>query len=510
MVGAIADWFAVTALFRHPLGLPIPHTALVPRKKDEFGKSLEEFFAENFLNEDVVRERLMVADISQRVGQWLTDPVNAGRVVSEATNVAAIGLRKMRDRDVASLVEEVIIPRFMAEPISPVAGGLLQEIVADNAHHGLVDLALEEAHRWLVHNQETFSDVIGERARGGAGPTQRGRHRSAPPRGHPLGGRHPPRPAAPRPGGPRQPAPSARPGPAARPGHPVPAPRSSSCGCSSSHRWSPPASRCGVRSARRCWRRSRTRTARCAGRATRELAAFGERVGRDEALRTELDTWAGDLVVWAVGRYGNELTAVITQTIERWDGKEAARKIELHVGRDLPVHPHQRHRGRRTGRRRHPRDLVGALMASHVEDVPIRDESIRLGQFLKLANLIESGSDAKELMIQGSVTVNGEVETRRGDSSGPATSSYWVASPPRGLRLGTSRAIRTADQDRTIRTGDQERVSAPRSGRPRRSASRPGRSRRRRRGHRRRGAAGWSAGDARRPSYPARPGPSRR
>ena len=58
MVGAIADWFAVTALFRHPLGLPIPHTALIPRKKDEFGKSLEEFFAENFLQEEMIRERL--------------------------------------------------------------------------------------------------------------------------------------------------------------------------------------------------------------------------------------------------------------------------------------------------------------------------------------------------------------------------------------------------------------------------------------------------------------------
>ena len=68
MVGAIADWFAVTALFRHPLGLPIPHTALVPRKKDEFGKSLEEFFAENFLHEQVIRERLAAADIPRRVG----------------------------------------------------------------------------------------------------------------------------------------------------------------------------------------------------------------------------------------------------------------------------------------------------------------------------------------------------------------------------------------------------------------------------------------------------------
>src|SRR6195952_1329121 len=122
MVGAIADWFAVTALFRHPLGLPIPHTALVPRKKDEFGKSLEEFFAENFLNESVIRERLAAADIFRRIGTWLTEPANARRVVAESATVAAIGLRKMRDQDVESVVKDVLIPRFMEEPISPIAG----------------------------------------------------------------------------------------------------------------------------------------------------------------------------------------------------------------------------------------------------------------------------------------------------------------------------------------------------------------------------------------------------
>src|SRR4051794_33550861 len=115
MVGAIADWFAVTALFRHPLGLPIPHTALVPRKKDEFGKSLEEFFAENFLHEQVIRERLAVADIPRRVGEWLTERTNAQRVVAEGATVVTIGLRKLRDQDVRSVVEDVLIPRFKAE-----------------------------------------------------------------------------------------------------------------------------------------------------------------------------------------------------------------------------------------------------------------------------------------------------------------------------------------------------------------------------------------------------------
>ncbi len=66
MVGAIADWFAVTALFKHPLGLPVPHTALIPRRKDELGRSLEEFVGENFLQEGIIRDRVASAAISQR------------------------------------------------------------------------------------------------------------------------------------------------------------------------------------------------------------------------------------------------------------------------------------------------------------------------------------------------------------------------------------------------------------------------------------------------------------
>ncbi len=335
MVGAIADWFAVTALFRHPLGLPIPHTALIPRRKDDFGKSLEEFFSENFLHEQVIRERLAVADIARRVGSWVSEPANADRVVAETASVLAIGLRRMRDADVAAVVEDVLIPRFMAEPISPVAGGLLQEIVADNAHHGLVDLVLEEGHRWLVHNQETFSEVIGERAPWWAperlneavtsrlhleavrwvADIRRDPHHHARQALDSLL---------------RQLAHDLLHDPATQEraerlkNRVLEQPQMIVTGMSL---WS--ALRKAVLEA------LDDESGPLRARASRELAAFGERIGRDDALRERLDTWGANFAVWAVGRYGDELTAVITQTIERWDGKEAARKIELHVGRDL-------------------------------------------------------------------------------------------------------------------------------------------------------------------------------
>ena len=112
MVGAIADWFAVTALFKHPLGLPIPHTALIPRKKDDLGRSLEQFVGENFLQEQIIRERVAAANISLRVGAWAKQPRNARRIVDEVTDVAAIGLAKVRDEHIVELVEGVLVPRF--------------------------------------------------------------------------------------------------------------------------------------------------------------------------------------------------------------------------------------------------------------------------------------------------------------------------------------------------------------------------------------------------------------
>src|SRR4051812_42464797 len=144
MVGAIADWFAVTALFKHPLGLPVPHTALIPRRKDELGRSLEEFVGENFLQESIIRERVSSATISLRFGRWLAEPQNARRVVDEVSEVVAIGLGKVRDDHIADFVTEALVPRFREEPISPLLGGLLAEVVRDDLHQGLVDLALRE------------------------------------------------------------------------------------------------------------------------------------------------------------------------------------------------------------------------------------------------------------------------------------------------------------------------------------------------------------------------------
>jgi uncharacterized membrane-anchored protein YjiN (DUF445 family) len=335
MVGAIADWFAVTALFKHPLGIPIPHTALIPKRKDELGKSLEEFVGENFLQEDIIRERVVAAAISQRVGDWLSDPANARRVVDEVSEVAAIALGKIRDEHIADLVTEAFVPRFREEPIAPLLGTLLTELVSDDLHHGVVDLALEELHRWLVHNGDTFIDVLAERAPWWAPPrlneavTQRLHLEAirwvADIRDNPD---HHAREALD--SMLRQLAHDLLTDAATQDraerfkdrllDHPQVVTTAISL-------WK------AMRSALLSSMRDREGAVR--KRLLVELKAFADLIASDAALRSKLDKAAADVAVFTVSRYGAELTAVITHTIERWDGKEAARKIELHVGRDL-------------------------------------------------------------------------------------------------------------------------------------------------------------------------------
>ncbi|WP_338073733.1 DUF445 domain-containing protein [Kineococcus siccus] len=164
MVGAVADWFAVTAIFRRPLGLPIPHTALIPTRKEALGRSLEQFVAENFLAEDVVRDKVQRAGVPARAGSWLAHRGGAERVVVEASTVLTGALGVLRDEEVTAVLDQVVIRRFAAEPWSPTLGRLLGEVVRDGSHHPVVDLTLAEARTWLVTNEDTVRRLVEERA----------------------------------------------------------------------------------------------------------------------------------------------------------------------------------------------------------------------------------------------------------------------------------------------------------------------------------------------------------
>ena len=335
MVGAIADWFAVTALFKHPLGIPIPHTALVPRRKDELGRGLEEFFGENFLQEGIIRERVAAATISRRLGVWLSDPANARRVVDEVADVASIALSRVSDDHIVELVDSVLVPRFREEPIAPLLGTFVVEVVRDDLHHGVVDLALEELHRWLVQNPDTFAAVLSERAPWWAPPRL---NEAVTTRIHTEAIRW----LADIRDDPHHHAREALDSMLAQLGQDLLFNEDTQAraeGLKLRLLEHPQFSATGI-SLWNALRRALLGALRepqgpLRDRLQRELTAFAERLSADEELRQRLDGLAADAAVFAVERYGAELTTVITHTIERWDGREAARRIELHVGRDL-------------------------------------------------------------------------------------------------------------------------------------------------------------------------------
>ncbi|ANH40382.1 hypothetical protein I601_3985 [Nocardioides dokdonensis FR1436] len=335
MVGAIADWFAVTALFRHPLGLPIPHTALIPRRKDDLGRGLQEFVGENFLQEAVVRERVGAAQVAARVAAWLAVPEHARRVVDEAAEVVAAGLDKVRDEHVRSLVEDALFPRFREEPISPLLGNLLTEAMRDDLHHGLVDLVLDELHGWLVDNPDTVTDVLGERAPWWAPQSVNERIVS---RIHLelvrwVGDIR---------DDPRHRARAALDSVLAQLARDLiedPGTRERAERLKDRLLDRPQV----LETAVALWdalRRALTGSLADPEGAVRtrlllEVDRFAQRLVDEPELRARLDGAAAEAAVFVVERYGDEVTTVITHTIERWDGAEAADRIELHVGRDL-------------------------------------------------------------------------------------------------------------------------------------------------------------------------------
>ena len=335
MVGAIADWFAVTALFKHPLGLPIPHTALVPKRKDDLGRGLEEFVGENFLQEGIIRDRVAAATISLRVGRWISVPEHARRVVDEIADVAVIVLNRVRDEHVEGLIRDALVPRFREEKLAPLLGSLLEETTRDDLHHGLVDLGLEELHRWLVENPDTVAEVLGERAPWWA-PDRLNEVVTA--RVH----RELVRWVADVRDDPRHHVREALDSMLAQLAHDLqhdPSTQERTERLKERLLDHPQVLTSSV-SLWNALRRSLQSSLRDPEGAVRirlldELTAFGRRLLTDEPLRERLDGLAADAAVFSVERYGAEVTTVITHTIERWDGKEAARRIELHVGRDL-------------------------------------------------------------------------------------------------------------------------------------------------------------------------------
>ncbi|MFJ9829443.1 DUF445 domain-containing protein [Streptomyces sp. NPDC101160] len=335
MVGALADWFAVTALFRRPLGLPIPHTAIIPTKKDQLGASLGAFVGENFLSADVVRGRLRGFAIARRLGAWLADPEHADRVTSELAVALRGALTVLRDSDVKAVVGEAITRRAEAAEIAPGLGKTLERMVSEGAHHRAVDLICVRGHDWLVTHRESVMAAI----EGGApGWTPRFVDRRVGDRVYRELLRF---------------VTEMR----DMPSHPARGAVDRFLRDFAADLQSDTDTRARVERLKSdilarpevqdiiasAWSSVRDLLLAAADdpqsqlrrRARASLVSLGTRLSTDTRLQSKVEGWSEDAAAYVVTTYRTEITSLITDTVAGWDATQTSKKIEANIGRDL-------------------------------------------------------------------------------------------------------------------------------------------------------------------------------
>ena len=164
MVGGLADWFAVTALFRHPLGLPIPHTAIIPRNKDRIGEALANFLKENFLIAPVVARRMRHIDLAGAAGRFLQAPSGEEtRIRQGASRLIADLFESLDDERLGGLVKSAISGRLRQAEVAPLLGHTLASAINDDRHVPMLEAAIRWTSRALDANESLIRDMVKKR-----------------------------------------------------------------------------------------------------------------------------------------------------------------------------------------------------------------------------------------------------------------------------------------------------------------------------------------------------------
>ncbi len=335
MVGALADWFAVTALFRHPLGIKIPHTAIIPTRKDAIGNSLGDFVGANFLSEQVVRERLRRVGVSKRLGGWLAEEANAERVTAELSTVVRGVVAVLRDEDVQAVMEQAVVKRVVAVPWGPPLGKMLAGVFEDGSHHKLVDLMCDRAYDWVKDNHSTVLRVVSDRA-----PTWSPKFVDSMVADKVYGEvlsfawlvktdpNHPMRLAIDK---------FLAEFAADLQTDPVLMERAEQVKQQVlEHREVQNVIGSAWTTAKKLLLDAAEDPSSELRKRVREgLVSLGRRLSDDDSLRDKVDSWVEGAAAYVVLNYRDEITTLITDTVQRWDAQETSRKIELQVGRDL-------------------------------------------------------------------------------------------------------------------------------------------------------------------------------
>ena len=335
MVGALADWFAVTAIFRHPLGLPIPHTNLISNKKDEIGDGLGSFIEQNFLADEVVHEKLSEISGARMAGDWLAQPANAERAADMVANAGLGALTVLNDSDVQDLFEALVRKHVVDPPWGPLTGRALESFVQGEHHEALLDIAASRLEEWLVNHPEAFDRMVSSRLPSWLPSIAQ---RFVDDRMH---------------------AEAVKFVQAVRDDHSHPfriAVSEFLCDLSRDLGEKPelqaqlesfkhevfdsPRIRAVAEST---WANARAALVTMLEEPQSELRTrlraalqdFGQRLRRDSTLQYKIDVWVMQVVEHLVRNYRHDLARVVSDTVRRWDAREAAEKIELQVGKDL-------------------------------------------------------------------------------------------------------------------------------------------------------------------------------
>jgi len=165
LVGGLADWFAVTALFRRPLRLPIPHTAIVPANKNRIGEGLARFLDQHFLTRDLLVAELRGLRVSERLAAWMADRRNAAALAGEIAKALPFVLHAVDDRQIKAFLGRALGAQLRNAPLTALAGHFVRLVTAAGYHEAVLDRALNYAHDFLARNEERLLDTVAERRR---------------------------------------------------------------------------------------------------------------------------------------------------------------------------------------------------------------------------------------------------------------------------------------------------------------------------------------------------------
>ena len=335
MVGGLADWFAVTALFRYPMGLRIPHTAIIPNRKDRIGRSLGNFVQNNFLSPGVIRTRLKSAQAARKGAEWLARPEHGESVGRHAAAAVSGVVQVLRDEDVQEIIQDNVMGRVRKTHVTPVVARVLSLVTQDNRHQELLDAAIRLLGRLVDENRSTIREKIGRETpwwvptqvddkifQKLVGSVENTLHEVSSDPDHPLRGRFNEAVAEFIVRLQESPSTIER-GEALKEevlNHPAVREYSASL-------WGDLKASL-VRNAADPESEFRRRIGHAVTR-------VGQSLVEDEELLDKVETWIESAVIYVVEQYRHEIADLISTTVAAWDPEDTTRKIELQIGKDL-------------------------------------------------------------------------------------------------------------------------------------------------------------------------------